>query len=107
MPVPEAFAEGSLPWEDVTFQRGSMGIVFTETVEGRCRVKSFPYISGPAERKKVIKPGHVLVAINNKLLLGMKLADATQLLKNTPSPRTLVVRDMSLMSKLKTVGSTK
>jgi hypothetical protein len=96
-PVPEA-----LPWCDVTFGPGPLGITFCDLPDGRTGVMKFPKLDGLAKTKgDIIRQGMAITQVNGKSLEGLELPQIIQILREATSPRVLTFRDMELWSRIK------
>jgi hypothetical protein len=90
-----------LSWCDVTFGPGAMGITFKQSGEGRTIVTGFPKLDSPAQKRgDIIRHGMVLLKLNGELLGELSLEEVIERLRTSPPPRTLVLRDQELYSKI-------
>ena len=92
----------TLPWCDVTFGPGPLGITFCDLPDGRTGVMKFPKLDGLAKTKgDIIRQGMAITQVNGKSLEGLELPQIIQILREATSPRVLTFRDMELWSRIK------
>lgn len=82
---------------DVTFEDEKLGLELEETREKNIRVFSFAK-SLPAEASGKIRVGDIITGVNDINLESTSIEEATEQIKNAPSPRTLRFARNGLLS---------
>ncbi len=90
-------ADDKLPWCDVTFSDGPLGITFCDLPDGRTGVLRLPKLDGLAKTKgDIIRQGMAIVKVNGTNLEGLDLPQIIKMLREASSPRVLTFRDVEL-----------
>lgn len=98
----------TLPWCDVTFSNGPLGITFCDLPDGRTGVLRLPKLDGLAKMKgDIIRQGMAIISVNGRSLEGLELPEVIKFLREASSPRELTFRDVELYNMIRKSAETK
>jgi hypothetical protein len=94
---PSRAIKETLPWCDIPFSDGPLGITFCDLPDGRTGVLRLPKLDGLARTKgDIIRQGMAIMSVNGKNLEGLELPQIIKILREASSPRELTFRDVEL-----------
>ena len=103
---PSRAIKETLPWCDVTFSDGPLGITFCDLPDGRTGVLRLPKLDGLAKTKgDIIRQGMAIISVNGKTLEGLELPQIIKILREASSPRELTFRDVELYNLIRQSAS--
>ena len=99
---PSRAIKETLPWCDVTFSDGPLGITFCDLPDGRTGVLRLPKLDGLAKTKgDIIRQGMAILSVNGISLKGLELPQVINIMREASSPRVLTFRDVELFNLIK------